>query len=72
MNNSRQHSSGKGDSLRPVDYKKWSDNWGQKFLFILGIFFALFFLVALFAGEIEGGLGGVNTFEVDTLPDVAP
>ena len=52
--------------------QKWSDNWGQKFLFILGIFFALFFLVALFAGEIEGGLGGVNTFEVDTLPDVAP
>ena len=31
MNNSRQHSSGKGDSLRPVDYKKWSDNWDRIF-----------------------------------------
>lgn len=31
MSNSRQHSSGKGDSLRPVDYKKWSDNWDRIF-----------------------------------------
>ena len=52
--------------------KKWSDNWGETLLFIIGIFFVLFFLVALLGGAIEGGLGGVNTFEVDTLPDVAP
>ncbi len=52
--------------------QKWSDNWGEKLLYILGIFFVLFFLVALFSGAIEGGFGGVDTYEVDTVPDVAP
>lgn len=28
---SRQHSAGKGDSYRPVDPKKWSDNWDRIF-----------------------------------------
>jgi len=27
----RRHSAGKGDSPRPVDYKKWSDNWDRIF-----------------------------------------
>lgn len=27
----RRHSAGKGDSPRPVDYKKWSDNWDKIF-----------------------------------------
>lgn len=25
------HGAGKGDSYRPVDYKKWSDNWDKIF-----------------------------------------
>jgi hypothetical protein len=51
---------------------KWSDDLGAKLLYILGILFVLLFLAALFSGEIEGGFGGVNTYEIDTLPDVAP
>lgn len=31
MSNSRVHSAGKGDSPRPVDYKKWSENWDRIF-----------------------------------------
>jgi len=31
MSDSRRHSAGKGDSPRPVDYKKWSDNWDRIF-----------------------------------------
>jgi len=31
MSNSRAHSAGKGDSPRPVDYKKWSENWDRIF-----------------------------------------
>ena len=27
----RRHSAGKGDSYRPVDAKKWSDNWDRIF-----------------------------------------
>ena len=27
----RRHSAGKGDSPRPVDYQKWSDNWDRIF-----------------------------------------
>lgn len=27
----RRHSAGKGDAPRPVDYKKWSDNWDRIF-----------------------------------------
>lgn len=26
-----QHSAGKGDRYRPVDYKQWSDNWDKIF-----------------------------------------
>lgn len=26
-----KHSAGKGDKYRPVDYKKWSDNWDKIF-----------------------------------------
>lgn len=25
------HGAGKGDTYRPVDYKKWSDNWDKIF-----------------------------------------
>lgn len=25
------HGAGKGDSYRPVDYQKWSDNWDKIF-----------------------------------------
>lgn len=28
---SRKHSAGKGDTYRPVDYKKWSENWDKIF-----------------------------------------
>ena len=28
---SRRHDAGKGDSPRPVDYKKWSENWDRIF-----------------------------------------
>jgi hypothetical protein len=31
MSDNRQHSAGKGDKPRPVDYKKWSDNWDRIF-----------------------------------------
>ena len=31
MKDSRIHSAGKGDSQRPVDYKKWSENWDRIF-----------------------------------------
>jgi hypothetical protein len=31
MKDSRIHSAGKGDSRRPVDYKKWSENWDRIF-----------------------------------------
>jgi len=31
MKDSRIHSAGKGDSPRPVDYKKWSENWDRIF-----------------------------------------
>lgn len=31
MSNSRVHSAGKGDKPRPVDYKKWSENWDRIF-----------------------------------------
>ena len=31
MNNSRVHSAGKGDTPRPIDYKKWSENWDRIF-----------------------------------------
>lgn len=27
----RRHSAGKGDAPRPVDYRKWSDNWDRIF-----------------------------------------
>jgi hypothetical protein len=27
----RKHSAGKGDKYRPVDYKKWSENWDRIF-----------------------------------------
>ena len=26
-----KHPAGKGDSYRPVDYKKWSENWDKIF-----------------------------------------
>jgi hypothetical protein len=26
-----KHGAGKGDRYRPVDYKKWSDNWDRIF-----------------------------------------
>ena len=26
-----KHGAGKGDSYRPVDYKKWSENWDKIF-----------------------------------------
>jgi hypothetical protein len=26
-----QHSAGKGDKYRPIDYKKWSENWDKIF-----------------------------------------
>lgn len=28
---SRKHNAGKGDTYRPVDYKKWSENWDKIF-----------------------------------------
>lgn len=28
---SGKHSAGKGDRYRPVDYKKWSENWDKIF-----------------------------------------
>jgi hypothetical protein len=28
---SRKHDAGKGDTYRPVDYKKWSANWDKIF-----------------------------------------
>ena len=31
MMDKRQHSAGKGDSPRPIDYKKWSKNWDRIF-----------------------------------------
>jgi hypothetical protein len=31
MDDKRRHSAGKGDKPRPVDYKKWSDNWDRIF-----------------------------------------
>ena len=31
MIDNRQHAAGKGDKPRPVDYKKWSDNWDRIF-----------------------------------------
>jgi hypothetical protein len=31
MSDSRVHSAGKGDKPRPVDLKKWSDNWDRIF-----------------------------------------
>lgn len=31
MADSRQHSAGKGDKPRPVDYQKWSENWDRIF-----------------------------------------
>ena len=31
MKDSRIHSAGKGDSPRPVYYKKWSENWDRIF-----------------------------------------
>jgi hypothetical protein len=52
--------------------KKWSDNWGEKFLYILGVLFVLLFLAGLISGEIKDGFGGVNTFEIDTVPDTSP
>lgn len=27
----RRHAAGKGDAPRPVDYKKWSENWDRIF-----------------------------------------
>ena len=47
---------------------KWSDDWGAKLLYIFGILFVLLFLAALFTGEIDGGLGEVNNYEIDTVP----
>jgi hypothetical protein len=44
--------------------QKWSDNLGEKILFILGFIFVLFIL----AGLMTGGFGEVNTFEIDTVP----
>lgn len=55
-----------------VNKPKWSDDWGAKLLYIVGVLFVLLFFAALISGEIDGGLGGVNTYEIDTLPDVAP
>jgi hypothetical protein len=48
--------------------KKWSDNWGEKFLYILGVLFVLLFLAGLISGEIKDVFGGVNTGEIDTVP----
>jgi hypothetical protein len=31
MIDNRQHAAGKGDKPRPIDYKKWSDNWDRIF-----------------------------------------
>ena len=31
MSDDRVHSAGKGDKPRPIDYKKWSDNWDRIF-----------------------------------------
>jgi len=31
MNDNRQHSAGKGDKPRPIDYKKWSEGWDRIF-----------------------------------------
>jgi hypothetical protein len=31
MKNTRQHSAGKGDTPRAVDYKKWSENYDRIF-----------------------------------------
>ncbi len=31
MSDNRVHSAGKGDKARPVDYKKWSENWDRIF-----------------------------------------
>lgn len=31
MSDTRSHSAGKGDKPRPVDYKKWSENWDRIF-----------------------------------------
>jgi hypothetical protein len=31
MSDNRIHSAGKGDKARPVDYKKWSENWDRIF-----------------------------------------
>lgn len=28
---SGKHAAGKGDKYRPVDYKKWSENWDKIF-----------------------------------------
>ena len=39
---------------------KWSDNWGEKFLYIMGVLIVLLFLVAFMYGAIT-----------DTLPPVS-
>jgi len=31
MAESKKHSAGKGDKYRPVDYKKWSENYDRIF-----------------------------------------
>lgn len=31
MNDNRQHSAGKGDKYRPVDRKKWDENYDRIF-----------------------------------------
>jgi hypothetical protein len=40
--------------------KKWSDNWGEKFLYIMGVLIVLFVLFAFIHGAIT-----------DTLPPVS-
>jgi len=31
MSDSKKHSAGKGDKYRPVDRKKWDENWDRIF-----------------------------------------
>ncbi len=47
---------------------KCSDGLGAKLLYIFGILFVLLFLAALFTGEIDGGFGEVNNYDIDTVP----
>jgi hypothetical protein len=50
---------------------KWSDNWGEKFVYLVGVLFILLLLAGLFSGEIKDGFGSVDNFEIDTVPPVS-